>query len=46
MNEEMQEIFSKLDEKTQEVLILLAKGMLFSQNEKEGQNFYKDSDSI
>lgn len=39
--EEMKEIFSQLDKTTQEVLIILAKGMLHVQNEKEKSNFYK-----
>lgn len=35
--EEMKEIFEQLDEKTQDVLTLLAKGMLVAQNEKQNK---------
>lgn len=33
--EEMQEIFKQLNQNSQDVLTLLAKGMLVAQNEKE-----------
>ncbi len=35
MSEEMKEIYNKLDKKSQEVMLLLARGMLLAQSKEE-----------